>query len=96
MAAWRLPLVVTRLRSNRVEVWGQVRPARGRVRATVQAAASAKGPFRTVKRVRTNKAGYFRFELRRGRAAKLHYRVRWKGHGSRVAKAGRKIKYKRG
>ena len=83
LAAWRLPLVVTRRRANRVEVWGQVRPARGRTRATVQVARSDKGPFKTLKRVRTNKAGYFRFEARRGRAARLSYRLRWKHHSSR-------------
>ena len=96
LAAWRLPLVVTRKSSRLVEVWGQVRPARGRVRATVQVAGSAKGPFRTLKRVRTNRAGYFRFDVRRSRAARLSYRLSWGGHHSRVATAGRKIKYKRG
>ena len=44
LAAWRLPLVVTRKSSRRVEVWGQVRPARGRVRATVQVARIGHGP----------------------------------------------------
>jgi hypothetical protein len=96
LAAWRLPLVVTRLRANRVEVWGQVRPGRGRVRATVQVAGAATGPFKTLKRVRTNRAGYFRFEVKRARAARQHYRLTWKGHSSRVAKAGRKIRYRRG
>ena len=95
LAAWRLPLVVTRRGANRVEVWGQVRPARGRARAAVQVARSAKGPFKTLRRVRTNRAGYFRFELRRGRASRLSYRLRWRGHTSRVAKAGRTIRYKR-
>jgi len=95
LAAWRLPLVVTRRGANRVEVWGQVRPARGRVRAAVQVARSARGPFKTIKRVRTNKAGYFRFELRRGRASRLSYRLRWRSHSSRVAKAGRRIRYRR-
>ena len=75
LAAWRLPLVVTRQSSRRVEVWGQVRPARGRARATIQMAASPQGPFRTLKRVRTNRAGYFRFDVRRSRAAKLSYRL---------------------
>jgi len=96
LAAWRLPLVVTRRRSNRVEVWGQVRPASKRVRAVVEAARKTGGPFRRLKRVRTNRAGYFRFELRRAGAARLHYRVRWNGHASRVAKAGRKIRYRKG
>ncbi len=96
LAAWRLPLVVTRRRASRVEVWGQVRPARGRVGAVVQVARSEKGPFRTLRRVRTNRAGYLRFEVRRAGAARLSYRLRWKGHSSRVAKAGRRIKYKRG
>ena len=46
--------------------------------------------------MRTNRAGYFRFDVRRARAAKLSYRLSWGGHRSRVAKPGRKIKYKRG
>ena len=96
LAAWRLPLVVTRKSSRRVEVWGQVRPARGRVRATVQVARTATGQFRTLKRVRTNRAGYFRFDLRRAGASRLSYRLSWGRHQSRIAKPGRKIKYKRG
>ncbi|HEX5908939.1 MAG TPA: carboxypeptidase-like regulatory domain-containing protein, partial [Thermoleophilaceae bacterium] len=96
LAAWRLPLVVTRKSSRRVEVWGQVRPARGRVRAAVQVARTATGTFRTIKRVRTNRSGYFRFDLRRAGAARLSYRLSWGRHHSRIAKPGRKIRYKRG
>jgi hypothetical protein len=66
------------------------------VRATVQFARSATGSFRTLKRVRTNRSGYFRFDIRRAGAARLSYRLSWRGHHSRIAKPGRRIRYKRG
>jgi hypothetical protein len=94
LAAYRMPLVVTRLSANRVEVWGQVRPAKGRVRAAVSAASSPAGPFTGVRSPRTNAAGYFRFVLRRRGAAKLQYRSTWHGRTSRTATAGRPIRYR--
>jgi len=93
-AAYRMPLVVTRLDANRVEVWGQVRPASGRTRLVVQNARSGAA----LARPRTNAAGYYRFVLRRGGAANLRFRATWTADGgetlrSRVAAAGRPIKY---
>ena len=88
LAAWRLPLVVSRRSARRVEVWGQVRPARGRVRAVVQVARSARGRFRTLRRVRTNRAGYFRFDLRRAGAARLRYRLTLEGARQPYRQAG--------
>jgi hypothetical protein len=94
--AFRMPLVVTKLSPGVVEVWGMVRPARGRVRAVV--AASAGDGFATVARPLTNPAGYFRIRLRRRDAESMRYRLEWKSPSgevfeSRVATAGRKIQY---
>jgi hypothetical protein len=94
LAAYRMPLVVTRKSANRVEVWGQARPARGRVRVAVSAERSATGPFTRLRAVRTNAAGYFRFDVRRRGAAGLRYRSTWHGIASRTATAGRVIRYR--
>jgi len=93
-AAYRMPLVVTKLDANRVEVWGQVRPASGRVRVTVENARSGAA----VSRPLTNVAGYYRVVLRRGQAASQRYRASWTDADgeklrSRVAAAGRPITY---
>jgi hypothetical protein len=92
--AYRMPLVVSRLSANRVEVWGQVRPAAGRTRAVVEIA----GRGAVVRRPATNASGFYRFVLRRGGAARLRYRASWTAPDgetlrSRVASAGRPIKY---
>jgi hypothetical protein len=92
--AYRMPLVVSRLSADRVEVWGQVRPATGRTRAVVEIA----GPGTVVGRPATNASGYYRFVVRRGGAARLRYRASWTAPDgttlqSRVAAAGRPIKY---
>jgi hypothetical protein len=92
--AYRMPLVVSRLGADRVEVWGQVRPANGRTRVVVEIA----GRGAVVRRPATNPAGYYRFVLRRGGAARLRYRATWTAPDgeelqSRVASAGRPIKY---
>ena len=55
-------------------------------------------PFVAAMRVSTNPSGYFRVHLRRGGAAQLRYRIEWTGPGgtvlrSRVARAGRRIRY---
>ncbi len=104
--AYRLPLVVTRLSRGAVEVWGQVRPARGRTLATITAARPG-SRFRAVRRVRTNRSGYFRVVVRRPGAARLLWQLRWTGRTlidgyftrerqrSRVATAGRRIGYLR-
>lgn len=94
LAAYRMPLVVTRLGAGKVEVWGQVRAARGRVRPRVSVSRSAKGPFRRLRSARTNGAGYYRFDVRRRGAARLHYRASWRGFASRVARPGRRIRYR--
>jgi hypothetical protein len=94
LPAYRMPLVVTRLSANRVEVWGQVRPARGRVKPAVSASSADAGPFTRVRSPRTNASGYFRFDLERRGAAKLHYRSTWRGLDSRTATAGRVIRYR--
>ncbi len=96
-AAYRMPLVVTKLKPNLVEIWGQVRPATGRVRPEITiASGSLKGV--SVGRPLTNTAGYYRFRVRRSGAARLRYRASWASPTaetlrSRVASAGRPIKY---
>jgi hypothetical protein len=97
LAAYRMPLVVTRLSADRVEVWGQVRPASGRARPTVEIAGGGADDA-VVGRPLTNTRGYYRFVVRRRGAASLRYRARWTGPdgkplSSRVAAAGRPIKY---
>ncbi len=94
-AAYRLPLVVSRLGRKGTEVWGQVRPARGRARAVISVSRSAKGPFKRLRSVRTNSAGYYRFVTRRKGASGLRYRASWKRFQSRVAQPGRAIRYRR-
>lgn len=96
--AFRLPLVVTKLSANLVEVWGQVRPAEGSVRPTIVASQSAGESYAPIARPATNEAGYFRIRIRRPRAAKLRYRVAWTSPvgglvRSRVARAGKPIHY---
>ncbi len=97
-AAYRMPLVVTKLAPDVVEIWGQVRPAVGRVRAQVTIARGA-GAGTPVGRPLTNAAGYYRFKLRRHGAARLRYRASWtdplgESLRSRVASAGRPIEYR--
>lgn len=97
LAAYRMPLVVSRLGRGRVEVWGQVRPAEGRVRARVRLVRRGR-LGRTVRRPRTNPAGYYRFRLRRRDVARLRLRAEWESPDgetmrSRVARAGRPIAY---
>jgi hypothetical protein len=99
LAAYRMPLVVTRLAPDLVEVWGQVRPATGPTRPTVTVAGGALAGT-DVGRPLTNAAGYFRFNLRRAAAARLRYRASWTDPAtgetaqSRVAAPGRVIRYR--
>jgi hypothetical protein len=93
-----MPLVVTRLGRDRVEVWGQVRPAKRPVRVAVEVVRSGGGGT-VLRRPRTNGAGYYRFVMRSRAAASLRYRARWvdpegETQRSRVATAGRPIKYR--
>lgn len=97
-AAFRIPLVVTRLAPHEVEVWGQARPAEGSTSITITLSTAAGRPFRAIRTVRTNPAGYFRVLLRRKEAAILSYRLEWrKPDGglirSRKARAGPRIRY---
>jgi len=96
--AYRLPIVVTRRSSRSVEAWGQVRPG-GRATVQLQAARGGRS-FRRVRNVRTNSRGYFRVSVRRSDAARLRYRISWQDpdadfHTSRVAKAGKRLRYYR-
>jgi hypothetical protein len=97
LAAYRMPLVVTRLASDRVEIWGQVRPASGRARPVVEVASGlSRGAI--VGRPLTNSSGYYRLVLKRRGAGSLRYRASWTGTDgellrSRVATAGRPIAY---
>jgi hypothetical protein len=96
--AYRMPLVVSRLGRDRVEVWGQVRRAFGRARAVVEIVGGGSDGA-VVGRPRTNARGYYRFTVRRRAAAGLRYRATWVDPDgdelhSRVAGAGRPIKYR--
>jgi hypothetical protein len=106
LAAYRLPLVVTRKRGNRVEVWGQVRPAsvaRGMgafTRPQVQVRLPGRG-FKTVARPNPNAVGIFRFN-KRGRAlVRGRWRIRWENpidggvSVSRPASAAKPMRYYR-
>ncbi len=93
--AYRMPLVATKLAADRVEVWGQVRPATGRVRVTVANARTGA----TVGRPTTNAAGYYRFTLRGKAAVGARYRASWTDAAgerlrSRVAAPGQPIEYR--
>ena len=97
--AFRMPLVVTRLAGGSVEVWGQVRPANGRTTAAVTSSSGVGRPFTVLRRVGTNDAGYFRVRVRRRGASGLRYRTEWTSPSgavmrSRVARAGRRIRYR--
>lgn len=98
--AFRMPLVVTELGRDRVEIWGMVRPAPGKARAVVSAAPRRRGAAaQTVRTTVTRANGYFRIRLNRRNAARLRYRTQWTDLSgaeisSRWATAGRKIRYK--
>lgn len=97
LAAYRMPLVVTRLGADRVEIWGQVRPASRRARPVVTIARGAASGS-VVGRPLTNTAGYYRFVVNRRGAANMSYRAAWTAPDgesllSRVATAGKPIKY---
>jgi hypothetical protein len=97
-AAYRMPLVVTKISADEVEVWGQVRPATRSTRVALLAGR----PGTTPKRIgspATNPAGYFRIRVKRGSAATLRYRFTWPSpngetFSSRTAVAGRAIGYR--
>ena len=92
-----MPLVVTKLAPDQVEVWGQVRPANARTRVALFAARRG-GGFVRIGSPATNASGYFKLRVRRQDAASLRYRTTWASPNgetfpSRTASAGRKIRY---
>ena len=95
--AFRMPLVISKLSRNLVEVWGQVRPAEGRTTATLTLSPSAGRAYAAIAKISTNREGYFRIRLRRRNAALMRYRTEWQGPGgtlrSRAAEAGRMPHY---
>jgi hypothetical protein len=65
----------------------------------VDVRASSGGGFTRIARPMTNRAGYFRIRVRRSGAARLRFRTQWRAPGgelmrSRVARAGRPIRYR--
>jgi hypothetical protein len=98
LEAFRIPLVVTKLARNTVEVWGMARPAEGRTTLSIMRAAGRGRPYRLVKRVRTNPMGYFRVRLRGRNVTRRVYKLEWRdAQGglmfSRRARAGRRLRY---
>jgi hypothetical protein len=100
--AYRLPLVVTRRSARRVEVYGQVRPARllsESAQAEIQVRSG--GSFRTVATATGNARGIFVRTLPRPGAASAKWRLVWADpltglrRTSRVAVAGKPIVYYR-
>jgi len=99
-AAYRMPIVVTRRSATSVEVYGQVRPARllsggPFVRPLVQAAQPG-GEFVTVATPLTKRRGIFRINVNRAGAAGARWRILWGSFISRIARAGRPLRYRRG
>lgn len=101
--AFRMPIVASRYSESLVEVWGQVRPVKRRVRPRVYTVRN--GNRRLIARPGTNRAGYFRFFVRRKGATKLRFQSQFQlrpaeyvtpGEAvlrSRVATVGRRIRY---
>ncbi|MBA2794885.1 MAG: hypothetical protein H0U32_12960, partial [Thermoleophilaceae bacterium] len=93
--AYQVPLVVTKLSANRVEVYGQVRPG-GAASVQIQAAKGRRA-FGRVRSVRTNRRGLFKVNVSRNGASKLRWRLATSGARglmtSRVAKPGKKLNY---
>ena len=94
-----MPVVVTRRSASSVEVYGQVRPARllpGGPLTTPLVQVLQGGAFVTVARPTTNRRGIFRITLNRTGAAGARWRILWGPFTSRVASAGRPLRYRRG
>ena len=95
--AYRVPLVVSRLSANRVEVYGQVRPGGS---ASVQLQVLKNGAFSAVRSVRTSSRGMFKVNVSRKKAARLTWRLAASTPNgdlvtSRIAKVGKKLRYYR-
>jgi hypothetical protein len=100
--AYRLPIVVTKRSSRTVEVYGQVRPSvLPGVSATATIQMRKGGSFQTVGTATGNSRGIFRRNISRAGAAKASWRLVWQDPStgtlrtSRVAKAGKPLKYYR-
>ena len=99
--AYRLPIVVTRRSSGSVEVYGQARPAGGSTSVAIQISRGG-GEFETVAQRRTNARGIFRTNISRAGAAGARWRLSWLDSAtgepitSRIARAGRRLRYYRG
>jgi len=103
--AYRLPIVVTRRSARRVEVWGQVRPAR--LARTLGAFVNPEvqftlgGAWKTVARPSPNSVGVFRINQSRAGASSGRWRIQWENtitgglSFSRVAKAAAPFRYYR-
>ncbi len=70
--AYQVPLVVTRLSSRKVEVYGQVRPGGA---ASVQLQVLTGGDFRRVRSVRTSRRGMFKVNVTRKNAGRSVWRL---------------------
>jgi hypothetical protein len=82
---FRLALVADRASRRRVTLWGHVRPARHRVRATIRWRGGYRGRWHRLKRVRTDHYGTFtaRTRYRKGRQYRLDW-SRYAGAPTRV------------
>ena len=93
-AAYQVPLVVSKLSANKVEVYGQVRPGGS---ASVQIQVFKNRAFSRVRSVKTNSRGMFKVNVSRKNAARLTWRLAYSARDglltSRVAKAGKKLRY---
>ncbi len=104
--AYRLPIVVTRRSANSVEVYGQVRPARvlggGPITQVAVQVSENGGSYTTVQQPTTNSRGIFRINVSRSGAASARWRLSWQNadtgvfYTSRVARAGKRLRYFRG
>lgn len=98
-AAYRISLTATGLARRRVEIWGWLKPGRGRQVVEVRARRRGRHPYRVVRRVRTNRRGMFRIVRRGRRATHLVYKLRHRRGDavwhSRHAVARRPLRYRR-
>ena len=103
--AYRLPIVVTRRSASRVEVYGQVRPARllgaGPFTSVSVQMAQGGGEFQTVATPSTNRRGIFAVNVSRSGASSARWRLSWQNvesgqfFTSRTARAGAPLRFRR-
>ena len=104
-AAYRVPIVVSRRSASSVEVYGQARPSRllrgGPVTRVEVQMSRGGGAFTTVAQPLTNRRGIFKINVSRAGASNARWQVVWKNldsgqvFTSRVAKAGKRLRYYR-